>query len=286
MSARTSSARKRAPRPIRTTSSSPRSASRFTVRTDTPRNSATSRLRSRGSIRGSAYAVAMRPIEPQRDPWAESSGENEPPVWQHVRGISRGGFVYQHRNGAVVYLRDDGEGYLEVATWEPTDELALPDRGALEEIVSADVEQMAATPSGRAMLMVSGVSELAAMRPSVGRPRLWSDDELLTLAREFLEHGDHWTSDHARWAQKRGLERRHVRKLMRRAELAGLITIDKSRGARSANVHALTGVEPKRIDARASADWHRRSSLELERKRSELEHAWHVQQASATGSGT
>ena len=118
----------------------------------------------------------------------------------------------------------DEEGFLDVATWEPTDELALPDRGALAKIVNADVERMATTDTGRGMLMVAGVSELAVMRPSVGRPRLWSDHELLALAREFLEHGDHWTSDHACWARKRGLERRNVLKLLRRAEAAGFVT--------------------------------------------------------------
>ena len=194
-------------------------------------------------------------------------------MWQLVRGLFRGGFVYQHRNGAVVHVHDDGEGFLEVATWEPTDELALPDRGALDEVVSADVERMAATSSGRAMLMVVGVSELAAVRPSRGRPRRWPDHELLALAREFLEHGHRWTSDHARWARKHGLERRHVRKLMRRAEAAGLITITKSRDPCGANVYALTGLEPEPVDAKAHADWHRRSWLALEQKRKELDRA-------------
>ena len=123
------------------------------------------------------------------------------------------------------------------------------------------------------MLMVAGVSELAAMRPSVGRPRLWSDYELLALAREFLEHGERWTSDHASWARKRGLERRNVLKLMRRAEAAGLVTIGKSRGAASANVYALTGLEPERVDAKARAEWHLRSWHELERRRGALERA-------------
>ncbi len=194
-------------------------------------------------------------------------------MWQLVRGLSHGGLVYQHRNGAVVHLHNDGEGFLELATWEPTDDLALPDRAALDAIVSADVERMAATPSGRAMLMVAGISELATVRPSRGRPRLWPDHELLALARQFLEYGDRWTRDHARWARERGLERRHVLKLMRRAEAAGLVTIGKSRGPRSANVYALTGFEPERIDAKARAEWHRKSWLKLERKRRELDRA-------------
>ena len=37
---------------------------------------------------------------------------------------------------------------VEVGTWEPTNELALPDRIALDQIVSADVERMATTPFG------------------------------------------------------------------------------------------------------------------------------------------
>jgi hypothetical protein len=123
------------------------------------------------------------------------------------------------------------------------------------------------------MLVLTGVSELAAMRPSVGRPRLWSDHELLALAREFLEHGDRWTSHHASWARKRGFERRHVLKLMRRAEAAGLVTIGKSHGATSANVYALTGLEPERVDAKARAEWHRRSWHELEQRRGALERA-------------
>ena len=58
---------------------------------------------------------------------------------------------------------------------------------------------------------------------------------------DFLKHGDRWTDEHARWAQARGLEQRHVLRLMRRAEEAGLVTIRKSAGPRSANVYALTG---------------------------------------------
>ena len=121
------------------------------------------------------------------------------------------------------------------------------------------------------MLMVAGVSELAVLRPSVGRPRLWSEHDLLALAREFLEHGDRWTSTHACWAQQRGLKPSYVLKLMRRAEEAGLVTIGKRRGAGSANVYALTGVQPEQVDAKSGADWHRRSWLELDRKRRVLD---------------
>jgi hypothetical protein len=194
-------------------------------------------------------------------------------LWQLVRGLSRGGLVYQHRNGAVAHLHDDGEGFLEMVTWEPTNEPVLPDRAALDETVNADIEQMARTASGRAMLMLAGVSELAAVRSARGRPRLWSDHELLALAREFLAHGDRWTSDHERWARERGLEPRHVRNLMHRAEAAGLVTIHKSHGSRSANVYALTGLEPEEVDAKVRAEWHRASWLKLERKRRALERA-------------
>jgi hypothetical protein len=216
-------------------------------------------------------------MKPHRDVSAESGGGSGPPVWQLVRGLSRGGLVYQHRDGAAVHLHDEGDGFLEVATWEPTHELVLPDRAALGKIASADIEQMAETSLGRAMLMVTRVSEMAVMRSSQGRPRLWPDHELLALAREFLEYGDHWTSDHARWARKRGLERRHVLKLMRRAEAAGLITIGKSGGPRSANVYALTGLEPEQVDAKTRAAWHRKSWLELERMRGALGANWERQ---------
>jgi hypothetical protein len=173
----------------------------------------------------------------------------------------------------VVHLHDEGEGFLEVATWEPTHELALPDRVALAEIVNADVERLAATPSGQAMLMVAGVSEMAAMRSQLGRPRLWTDHELFALAREFMEYGDHWTSHHERWARKRRLEARHVLKLMRRAEAAGLVTISKRGGPRSANVYALTGRDPEQVDAKTRAEWHRKSWRALERMRRELDEA-------------
>jgi hypothetical protein len=58
---------------------------------------------------------------------------------------------------------------------------------------------------------------------------------------------------------------------MRRAEAAGLVTISKTRGATSANIYALTGLEPEPVDAKAGAEWHLNSWRELERRREALE---------------
>ena len=44
-------------------------------------------------------------------------------------------------------------------------------------------------------------------------------------------------------------------------------------GAGSANVYALTGLEPEPVDSKARAEWHRVSWHELERRRRALERA-------------
>jgi hypothetical protein len=219
----------------------------------------------------------MRPIKPHPDTWAESRGEYGPPVWQFRFGPKGAGFVFEHRDGAVAHIHSDRDGYLELATWDPTNEHALPDSDALHETVNAFVEQMAATPTGQAMLKLVSVSQLAEMRPSVGRPREWSDHDLLALAREFLKHGDRWTPAHNKWARSLGLEPQQIRRLMRRAEAAGLVTIRKSAGPRSPNVYSLTGLEPERVEANARAEWHRRSWREHGRKRRALQAHWERQ---------
>jgi hypothetical protein len=94
------------------------------------------------------------------------------------------------------------------------------------------------------------------------------------FAREFMEVGERWSAEHERWARARwSLSRRQALEVMRLAQSAGIVAIEKSAGPRSPNLYRLTELEAAPQDARARADWHCRSWLELERKRRELERA-------------
>jgi hypothetical protein len=122
--------------------------------------------------------------------------------------------------------------------------------------------------------MFSGIGRYSTMRNHRGRRGRWTDQTLSALTREFVEQGERWSPEHERWAKEGwNLQRRQALEVMFRAQSAGIVAIEKSACRRSPNVYRLTALKPAPQDARARADWHRRSWLELDLKRRELERA-------------
>jgi hypothetical protein len=197
--------------------------------------------------------------------------------WSKVGGLASGGFVYEHHSGARAYLHVNGDGEVEVETWDPADGLAFPNFDALITIAGEDLRRMqeSGRPEHLAELLVSGVGLFAPLRGHRGRKRRWTPQTLLAFARGFVRLGERWSPEHARWARDEwGLGRRQALDVMHKAERVGIVTITKSSGF--ANVYGLSdATEPSTRGPRERADWHRRGWLHLRAKGAELDQAAH-----------
>jgi hypothetical protein len=214
----------------------------------------------------------MGPIEPQRERRREIAQSNPPP-WRLAGGMLNGGFTFEHRDGSRVHYHSEN-GDLVLVAWDSAGETKLPDREDLEAVAHHELSalQESKRPEDQALLILSGVGRYSVVRNHRGRRRRWTDEERARFAREFVGLGERWTDAHERWArQSWDLSWRQALDVMRQAEACGVVMITKSAGRNSPNVYRLTGFEPTPPDARARADWHRTSWLELERKRRELE---------------
>ena len=252
----TSSARKRAPRPIRTTSSSPRAASRFTVRTDTPSRPATSLLRSSGCIRLSAYAVPMRPMEPERDRRREMPRLSSPSAtWRfYCCPRPRGGFVYVHATGIRAHVHVNDAGDVDVAGWDGAGDRHFPDREAFEVIVASDLQRLRENDQGALLLLIAGFDEFRTVGSYRGRKKKRDSAELERLLQDVEREGV------SAAAKLWDLSERRMRELRRVAEKARR---DRDEGARSPSERA---------------DWHRDSLRQADRIRRDLQAHWERQQ--------
>jgi hypothetical protein len=101
------------------------------------------------------------------------------PEWTLSGGLAGGGLIYTHQNGARAHVHVNDDGDLDVATWDPSsgDERVFPDREALEMIVDADIRRLreSGRNEDRAMLLVSGVGDFAAVRSYRGRNKIGTD---------------------------------------------------------------------------------------------------------------
>jgi hypothetical protein len=122
---------------------------------------------------------------------------------------------------------------------------------------------------------VSGIGRYTVVRNHRGRKRRWDDAQLERFAAEFITRGASWTDEHEGWARDSWeLGPRRALEIMREAETAGIVEIEKRGGPRSPNVYLLRGQQPRTRTAQGAADWHRGRWMVLNRKRHELEANW------------
>ncbi len=180
--------------------------------------------------------------------------------WTLRGGLVRGGFVYEHRNGARAYVHLGDDGDLDLATWDPGSggERRFPDRDALETIVGMDIERMRGSDRGedKAMLLLSGIGDFASVRSYRGRGKKWIPAMLACFAADVVSQGLPVAA--AQW----GVKDRQGLALMRMAENDGLVRIEKAGGNRSANIYVLEDVDELPTE-QERGDWHRRRWFDL-----------------------
>ncbi len=223
----------------------------------------------------------MGPIEPEHDRRQKCRPQIRQPSidsreWEWVAGLVRGGWVYEHRDGARAYLHANDDGELEVATWDPVNDRHFPDLEALQTIAAEDLRSLRESdhPDAEAWFLLSGIPRNAALKSHRGRKRNVTSDQLPRFADEFLRIGDRWSAEHEKWACSQwNLGRRQVLEVLRRAEERGLLLIAKSGGVNRYARPTDTSPAEEAPSSPERAEWHRRSLRRMEAARANLNRA-------------
>jgi hypothetical protein len=179
------------------------------------------------------------------------------PEWTLRGGLVGGGLVYEHRDGARAYVHLNDDGDLDVAAWDPGSggERTFPNREALDTIIDMDLKRMREGDRDyeKAMLLLSGVGDVASVRSYRGRGKKWTPALLARFAKDVVDQG--LPSAAASW----GVKQRQGLAIMRAAEREGLVRIEKSGGERSRNVYSMNDEDAGHSSTpQERADWHRR----------------------------